>query len=45
MNEEDIKYRQGRSQRQNNSNEMIRMYAFVGIVFILIAIMIYNIFS
>jgi len=42
MNQEDIKYRQGRSKRQQESNEMLAGYAFGGLVIIMIGILLYN---
>lgn len=42
MNQEDIKYRQGRSKRQQESNEMIMGYAFAGLVVVMIGIILYS---
>ena len=42
MTEDDIKYRQGRSKRQVEKNEMISMYAFGGLVVVLIGIVLYS---
>ena len=42
MTEDDIKYRQGRSKRQVEGNEMISMYAFGGLIVVLIGIVLYS---
>lgn len=41
MNQEDIKYRQGRSKRQDESNELIAMYGFTGLVIFMLGLVIY----
>lgn len=45
MNQEDIKYRQGRSKRQHDSNEMIGMYAFTGLVIFLVILTLFGLIS
>ena len=45
MTQEDKEYRQGRSKRQQESNEMIAMYGFAGVVIFLIGLMLYSMIS
>ena len=42
MTKNDIKYRQGRSKKQVESNEMVSVYAFSGFVVVLIGIILYS---
>ena len=42
MTKNDIKYRQGRSKKQVESNEMGSVYAFSGFVVVLIGIILYS---
>lgn len=42
MNQEDIKYRQGRSKRQYETSEMFVTWAFGGFVIVLVGIILYN---
>ena len=42
MTKNDIKYRQGRSKKQVESNEMASVYAFGGLVVVLIGIILYS---
>jgi hypothetical protein len=42
MTEDDKKYRQGRSKRHQESNEMIMGYAFAGLVVVMIGIILYS---
>ena len=42
MTENDYKYRQGRSKRQQESNEMIAAWGFGGMVVLMIGLILYN---
>lgn len=42
MTHEDKNYRQGRSKRQQDSNEMLAMWGFGGLVVVLLVVMVYN---
>ena len=44
MTHEDKEYRQGRSKRQQESNEMIAMWGFTLTIIFLIGMMLYSIF-
>jgi hypothetical protein len=44
MMEEDIKYRQGRSKKQQESNELVAYWGFLGLIIVFLGIIIYNVF-
>ena len=45
MTENDYKYRQGRSKKKQQDNEMITMWAFGGMVVIMIGLIFYNLIT
>lgn len=45
MTKEDIKYRQGRSKKQQQSNEMVAYWGFLAIVIVFLGVFIYNAFK
>ena len=45
MTKKDIKYRQGRSKRQQRANEAIAHYAVMGSIIVIALVIIYNIFT
>lgn len=45
MENDDIKYRQGRSKKQWESNEMVAMWSFASLIGVFLVIILINIFK